>query len=108
MSSGAANFRTEGFLQEVVNRLRALSFKEIAKWPEYPDKPDINLHVPAELADYTFTLMKDTLPDGDIRIGIQCYRHGFLGTGRMTVDGFVVSSDGKMRSLSDQDVWDLT
>lgn len=95
MSSSAADSRAEGFLHEVVNCLRALSFEEIAKRPEYPDKPDIDLHVPAELADYIFTLMKDTLPEGGIRIGIQCYRHGFLGTGRMAVDGLWFQRTGK-------------
>lgn len=92
----------------VIDRLRGMSFEEISSWSEYPDKPDIDLHVPDDLAEYKFTLMQDTLPNGDIRIGIQCYRHLFLGTGRMKADGFVVSSDGKIRSFSEQDAWYLT
>ena len=89
-------------------RVKSVPFERIANWPDYPGQPDIDLQVPSELAKYKFTLMKDTLPNGDVRVGIQCYRYRFLGMGQMMTDGFVVSPDGRMRPLSDEDVWKLT
>jgi hypothetical protein len=52
--------------------------------------------------------MKETFPDGRIRIAIQCYRHFFLGSGSMFADGFVSSPDGLRSDLTDQDFWDGT
>ena len=108
MSSSTAKLRAEDFLEVAVARLRSTPFEQIAKWPEYPGQPNVNLQIPAELAKYKFTLMKDTLPSGDVRVGIQCYRYRFLGMGQMSVNGFVISRDGTVRTLSEQDVWDLT
>jgi hypothetical protein len=107
MSSSAAKLSASDFLRVVVDRLRATPFEQIAKWPEYPKQPDIDLHVPGELANHTFTLMKDTRANGDIRVGVQCYRQGLLAS-RMSADGFIVSPNGNIRPLSEQDMWNLT
>ena len=67
------------------------------------------MRVPAELSDYSFTLMKDTLRAGEIRIAVQRYRQKFFGlSGEMVVDGFVMLSSGCRRDLSQEDRWDLT
>jgi hypothetical protein len=107
MSSSAAKLSSGDFLRVVVGRLRDTPFEEVAAWPEYPKQPDIDLCVPGELADHTFTLMKDTRANGDIRVAVQCYRPGFL-LSRMSADGFVVSPNGNIRPLSEHDIWDLT
>ena len=79
MSSSAAKLSVSDFLHVVVDRLRATPLEQIARWPEYPEQPNIDLQIPGELADHTFTLMKDTRANGDIRVAVQCYRPGFLG-----------------------------
>jgi hypothetical protein len=107
MPSTETQLRAEDFVQASLSLLRSVPFERIARWPDYPGRPDIDLKVPSELAKYTFTLMKDTLPNGDIRVGIQCYRQRIIG-GQMMADGFVVSPDGKIRPLSEEDLWDLT
>jgi len=107
MSSSAAKLSANDFLREAVARLRLVPVEQIAQWPEYPRRPDVDLNVPQQLAEYTFTLMKDTLPNGDIRVGVQCFRPGRLSVNQMSADGFVVSSSGEMRSLTEQDRWDL-
>jgi hypothetical protein len=108
MSSSAAKLLAADFLRATVGRLRLVPFEQIAKWPEYPKQPDVDLNVPGVLAEYTFTLMKETRANGDIRVGVQCFRPGHLGLNHMSADGFVVSPSGEIRSLTEQDIWDLT
>ena len=52
--------------------------------------------------------MKDTLPDGTIRVAVQLYRHRFLGIGSITADGFFVEPTGGVRRFTEEDTWDLT
>ena len=93
------------FLAECLEGLRGLSFSEISKWPEYPGVPTADLRIPDALRHHRFTLMKATLPTGEIRVAIQRYRHGFLG-GKMALPvGFIMAPDGKTRSLSEHDLW---
>jgi hypothetical protein len=96
------------FLRDLKSRIAVLPRTEIEAWPNYPVIPVYPIEVPSELSSYTFTLMKDTFPDGRIRIAIQCYRHYFLGTGFMSADGFVSSPDGSCSDLTEQDFWDIT
>ncbi len=96
------------FLAETTQHLSTLGFDIISKWPEYPQAPDLDLRVPAELLSFQFTVMKDTQPDGSIRIAIQMYRHIFMGCGRMTADGFFISKDKIVRGLPEKDLWEVT
>lgn len=100
--------KATSFLQDLKNRLTALPRTEIETWPNYPVIPIYPLEVLSELSSYQFTIMKDSFPDGRIRIAIQGYRHFFLGGGWMTADGFVTSPDGSYSDLTEQDVWDGT
>ena len=109
MASGALKRAADSFMAECLDRLRKVPFSDIASWPEYPAKPPISLDVPEELSSYSFTLMKDTLPSGDLRVAIQRRRSRLLGiTAEVTADGFVVAPDGLSRPLSQQDIRDLT
>jgi hypothetical protein len=67
-------------------------------------------NVPQELleAKCVFTLMKDTLPSGDIQIAIQYRRYRFLGISQVMADGFVITVAGSVEPLSQQTIWDLT
>lgn len=76
--------------------------------PEYPVIPPFSLHVPPELPNYQFTLMKDTFADGRIRVAIQSYRYGFLGFGYIAAHGFSLLPDGSLCALTEKDIWDLT
>lgn len=96
------------FLKNLKNRIAALPRIEIETWPNYPVIPVYPLEVPSELSSYTFTLMKDTFPDGRIRIAIQCYRPLFVLGCWMSADGFVSSPDGSYSDLTEQDIWDVT
>jgi len=58
------------FLTSVVKRLSDLPFATLEAWPDYPETPEFEMRVPAELSEYTFTLMKDTLRAGEIRIAV--------------------------------------
>ena len=81
---------------------------EFVEWPEYPAVSSIDLRIPANLSHYTFTLMKDTLLDGDIRIALQRHLEPLLGTHNMAVDGFAIAPDGIFRELKQQEVWYLS
>jgi hypothetical protein len=108
ISSRDTKRRADAFLAECVARLRKTPFSAIAAWPNYPAAAPVDLQIPGELSRYKFTLMKDTLPTGELRVAVQRYRHRFLGMGEMTADGFVAAPDGSTRPLTDQDKWDLT
>ena len=96
------------FLSDAVGRLKGLPFAEFVVWPEYPGVSSVDLRIPANLSQYTFTLMKDTLPGGEIRIALQRQRYSRLGTRNTAVGGFVVAPDGTSRALKQQEVWYLT
>jgi hypothetical protein len=82
----------------------------IQEWPEYPASTTFDLAVPTDLLQHkcAFTLMKDTLPNGDIRVAVQFSRYRFLGMSDMTADGFIISVAGAVKEFSQQDHWDLT
>ena len=96
------------FLPVVTRRLAGLPFADIAKWPEWPDQPELDLETPSELSSVRFTVMKDTQPDGSIRVAIQMYRYRFLGIGAMRADGFFISPGGGVRWFTEQDTWAVT
>lgn len=100
--------KATSFLRDLKNKITALPRTEIETWPNWPAIPAYPLEAPSELSSYTFMLMKDTFPDGRIRIAIQCYRPFFLGAGWMSADGFVSSPDGSYSDLTEQDIWDVT
>jgi hypothetical protein len=96
------------FLSAVVDSLVALPREEITRWPEWPQLPAIDLHIPDAYSGFTFTPMKDTLADGTIRVAVQMYRHRFLGIGSMTADGFFIEPTGSIRRFTGEDTWDVT
>lgn len=95
-------------LRDLKARIASLPRTELETWPNWPEIPLFPVEVPSELSSYKFTIMKDSFPDGRIRIAIQCYRHFFLGSGSMSADGFVSSPDGSRSDLTEQDIWDVT
>lgn len=102
--------RVDLFMSRAVSQWKSKSFATISELPEWPASVETDLEVPCDLLEQKckFSLMKDTLPDGAIRVAVQYSRHRFLGIGEMSVDGFVVSPEGVLRGLSEQDRWDLT
>ena len=96
------------FLPAATRRLAVLRFADIAKWPEWPGKPAVDLETPPELSSVRFTVMKDTQPDGNIRVAIQMYRYRFLGIGAMRADGFFISPENKLRWFTEKDTWEVT
>jgi hypothetical protein len=108
MNKREIELKADSFLQGVKDRIAALPLAEIKAWPNWPNTPSFSLEVPPELSSVQFILMKDILRDGRIRIAIQCYHYRFLGYGRMTAEGFVLSPDGSRSELTQQDIWDVT
>jgi hypothetical protein len=89
------------FMTDCVDRLRKVPFSNISSWPEYPAMPPMPLNVPKELSSYTFNLMEDTLPTGEVRVAIQRYRSRLLGiTAEVPANGFAVAPNGITRPLS--------
>ena len=109
MKASEIKHRANEFLAATISRLRGESFATFREWPDYPASSKIDLGVPEELYEQkcVFTVMKDTLPNGDIRVAVQYARHRFIATD-MAVDGFIISADGTLKELSEQDRWDLT
>jgi hypothetical protein len=107
MTTSDTRIRADRFLRTLVEKLKATPFGTIASWPDYPSQPPVDLQVPTDLGKHQFTLMKDTLPSGEIRVAVQRYKAGFVG-GEMTADGFIIAADGKVRALSQEDLWAVT
>lgn len=101
--------RADQFIADAVGRLRALPFSEFLGWPEYPGVSSFDHRIPADLSQYVFTLTKDTLPGGEIRIALQRRpRYQRRGNRNTSVDGFVVALSGTSRALKQQEVWYLS
>jgi hypothetical protein len=101
--------RAVDFVQASLRALRDTPFAILATWPEWPGKPAVDLRVPDDLAAYTFTLMKDTLHTGEVRIAIQAYGYAWPGMfNEAWARGFAVSTEGAVRPLSEEEHWDLT
>jgi hypothetical protein len=102
--------RADEFLKQTISRLRSTPLSTIREWAEYPASTALDLGVPVDLLEKrcVFTLMKDTLTNGDIRVAVQFSRYRFLGMSDMTAEGFIISPDGTLKDLSQQDHWDLT
>ena len=108
MNKRELQLKATTFLQVTKNRIAALPRTEIDAWPNWPATPSFPLEVSPELSSFQFTVMKDTFPDGRIRIAIQCYRYRFLGFGWMSADGFMLSPEGLCSELTQQDIWNVT
>lgn len=110
MNSQEIHTRARAFLMDAVARLRRLPIETMRAWPNHPPSPEFDLGAPADLqeAKCTFTLMKDTLPSGDIQIAIQYWRHRSLGFSQVMADGFVITVGGTLEPLSKEAIWGLT
>ena len=108
MVSAETKKRADDFLAESLTQLRQLTFTQLSEWPDYPSKPPFDLVRPAGLERYTYTLMKESLPTGAIRVAIQRYRYRFLGIGEMRACGFVIEPGGSTLPLTQKDLWALT
>ena len=110
MNNADVRRRADAYMQEKLSEFMAQPFGTINNWPEYPQSSMIDLGVPADLLDEKcrFTLMKDTRPDGAIRVAVQYSHYRFLGMSDLGADGFVITADGTISELSEQDRWDLT
>ncbi len=106
MTSAETVAHADRFLSDAVGRLKQLPFSEFVVWPEYPAVSSIDLRIPVSLSQYTFSVMKDTLPGGEIRIALQ--RLNRYAPRNTVVEGFVVALDGASRSLTQQEVWYLS
>ena len=98
----------DSFLQEAVARLATLSYSELSSWPDWPDVPDSGVVAPDQLAAYIYTVMKDSRPDGSIRIAIQRYRNIRGPLGEMVAEGFFIHSDGEIVWMVESDKWEVT
>jgi hypothetical protein len=57
-------------------------------------------------AGITLAVYREDLPEGAVRIVAQAYLVRFLGIGTIAAAGFDVDSNGAIRDLSDEDLWD--
>ena len=80
MNASELRRSTDTFLLDTVAQLRSKPFAALHALPEYPESTKIDLGVPADLLNHkcAFSLMKDTLPDGAVRIAIQYHRPGII------------------------------
>jgi hypothetical protein len=99
--------RAVEFVDRSLATLKATPFATLANRPEFDGRPNDDLDAPDDLAEYKFTLMKDTLSTKEIRIAIQAYRGGFPGFSEVWARGFAISSAGFIRPLTDEELRDL-
>ncbi|MDO8944677.1 MAG: hypothetical protein Q7U75_15955 [Desulfobacterales bacterium] len=85
-----------------VERLRLLSFVEIAALPTLQDDVEQVRDRQVPVAIY-----RDSLPDGRIRVVVQAYFHRILGIGTMTADGFIITFDNTRSPVPQEMMWEF-
>ena len=85
-----------------VERLRSLSFAEVAALRERQDESEA-----LRYREVAVTTYRDKLPDGRIRVVVQAYYHRFLGIGTMTADGFLIAADDTRSPVPEEMMWEF-
>jgi hypothetical protein len=86
----------------LVQELRGRPWGELLKLP---------LHQPQTAksgSTGTVSIWRDLLPGERIRVVVQTHVPGRLGSAKVVADGFVVSMNGEIDELRDEDLWDFT
>jgi hypothetical protein len=91
-------------LREIAEKLSALSREEIARWPEFPAYPLIDLGIPPELSEYHFGVSKQTRDRARIAVEIQRRRKRLLGH-ECAVDGFHLEPDGSITRFAGDELY---
>ena len=87
-------------VREEVQRLKALDFSHVVDLPASTER-----QVAVDAQTIAVVVWHDMLPNGEHRIVAQANRKTRLGFGvYLSADGFAMSGDGEMRSLSDEEL----
>ena len=82
--------------------LKKKSFTELSQLEDYQEEKTVhNEH------SYTMVIWKDTISDTELRVVIQIYCYWILGIGNMYADGFRKNSEGKIRNLTEEELYDF-
>ena len=98
-------------IDEIVSRkvaarlkeLQSLSASELRELPSYSAEYFEIGGKQQELGVY-----RETTPNGEMLIVVQCKNTRFLGFGYMFAEGFVVNSEGQLRVAEEELMWEYT
>jgi hypothetical protein len=86
----------------LLQRLRKRPWRELLDLPRHETVPL------ASDRKGTLSIWRDLLPGYTVRIVVQTYVPGRLGSAKVAADGFSVSMNGEVVDLPDEDLWAFT
>jgi len=84
-------------LKKSIEELKTIHFSEIELMPEYSDIEEIEGKV-----KFTVATWVKRLADGSMQVVVQAYKYACLGMGTMLAEGFVIETNGNVRSLPEE------
>ena len=88
--------------KKYLSELKRKSFTELSQLEDYQEEKIVE-----DENSCTMTILKDTINDSELRIVIEIYCHWILGIGNMYADGFRKNHKGKIRNLTEEELYDF-
>ena len=92
------NKLSEKYLSEIKRK----SFTELSQLEDYQEEKIVE-----DKNSCSMIILKDTINDSELRIVIEIYCHWILGIGNMYADGFRKNSEGKIKNLTEEELYDF-
>jgi hypothetical protein len=88
--------------KKYLSELKRKSFTELSQLEDYQEEKIVE-----DKNSCSMIILKDTINDSELRIVIEIYCHWILGIGNMYADGFRKNSEGKIRNLTEEELYDF-
>ncbi len=88
--------------EKYLSELKRKSFTELSQLEDYQEEKIVE-----DKNSCSMVILKGTINDSELRIVIEIYCHWILGTGNMYADGFRKNSKGKIRNLTEEELYDF-
>ena len=88
--------------KKYLSELKRKSFTELSQLEDSQEEKIVE-----DKNSCSMTILKDTINDSELRIVIEIYCHWILGIGNMYADGFRKNSKGKIRNLTEEELYDF-
>ncbi len=88
--------------KKYLSELKRKSFTELSQLEDYQEEKIVE-----DKNSCSMVILKGAINDSELRIVIEIYCHWILGIGNMYADGFRKNSEGKIRNLTEEELYDF-